>query len=276
MSGAAFGGENAESYYDEGLTAAMKGDLSLAAQYFEKAIRLDSKMATAYHQLGRCYARLGKLKMAIALLGQVVDKRPDLCAARIELGHALNGIAQFDGAKRQFHAALETEPGNTKAFLGLAETEALQGRWDDALRFAQSAQLTGGNTYPVLYMLGETARHAGQAELSVKSLQKSDKLLEKYLESNPDKPEGHYLRGKVAAAMGAFPTALQHFREAERRTDAARAYLAYGESFTLADVLARQVECLEAMGRTSSIGEVIDRIASLNPEHPAVKAASGG
>ena len=37
----AFGGENAESYYDEGLTALMKGDVAHAEEYFTRAIQMD-------------------------------------------------------------------------------------------------------------------------------------------------------------------------------------------------------------------------------------------
>ena len=271
MTTAAFGGENAESYYDEGLTATVKGDLQRAVEFFEKAIRLDSKMATAYHQLGKCYSRLGQHKRAIQFLSQVVDKRPDLVSAQIDLGHALNGIGQFPAAQRQFHAALGVEPGNAKAMLGLAETAALQHQWPEALQFAQSAQLVGGNTFPVLYAVGEAATQSGNAELALKTLQKADKLLEKYLETNPDKPEGHYLRGKVAAVSANYPAALQHFREAERRTDTTRSYLAYGESFSLADVLAWQAACLEALGRTNNTQDLRNRIAELNPNHPAAQ-----
>jgi len=273
---AAFGGENAESYYDEGLTAAVKGDLPRAAQYFEKAIRLDSKMATAYHQLGKCYVRLGQFKRAITFLSQVVDKRPDLVSAQLDLGHALNGIGQFPAAQRQFRAVLDREPGNSKAMLGLAETEALQGRWAEALPLAQSAQLAGGNSFPVLFMLGEAAKHTGQSDVSVKSLQRADELLKKYLDTNPNKPEGHFLRGEVAMVGENIAGALQHFREAEQHAEAGRGYLAYSESFTLADILARQVDCLEILGRGSHTHELRSRIAELNPEHPAVKPEAKG
>lgn len=266
----AFGGENAESYYDEGLTAAVKGDLRRAVEFFEKAIRLDNKLATAYHQLGKCYSRLGQHKRAIAFLSQVVDKRPDLISAQIDLGHALNGIGQFPAARRQFEAALGVEPGNAKAMLGLAENEALQGHWPEALQLAQSAQLVGGNTYPILYRIGEAATQSGNAELAVKTLQKADKLLEKYLETNPDKPEGHYLRGKVAAVSANYPAALQYFREAENRTDPSRSYLAYGESFALTDILAWQAACLEALGRANNTQDLHARIAELDPNHPAL------
>ncbi len=43
----AFGGDDAESYYDEGLTASMRGDLVRAVQNFEKTIHLYNTMAAA-------------------------------------------------------------------------------------------------------------------------------------------------------------------------------------------------------------------------------------
>ncbi|MCH7909739.1 MAG: hypothetical protein IIB38_08995, partial [Candidatus Hydrogenedentes bacterium] len=60
----AFGGETADSYYDEGLTASIHGDLAAAASHFEKAIHLDNSMGPAYHQLGKCYTRMGRSKAA--------------------------------------------------------------------------------------------------------------------------------------------------------------------------------------------------------------------
>ncbi len=266
----AFGGETAESYYDEGLTAAVKGDLGKAVEYFEKAIRLDNKMATAYHQLGRCYSRLGRHKKAIKLLSQVVEKRPDLVAARLDLGHALCGLGELEGARRQFEAVLGMDPESSKALLGLADADSRGENWERALLFAERAQQSGGSNYTALLLTGRAAKHMGQAEVSVRSLTRADKLIEKYLEANPDKPEGHYLRGEVSAELGNDTAALGHYREAERFSQPDRAYLAYGESFRLADVLAKQAACLKRMGRGESAGQLAARVAELDPEHPAL------
>lgn len=267
MATTAFGGDNAESYYDEGLTASVKGDLKRAAEFFERAIRLDNSMATAYHQLGRCYARMGEHKRAVTLLSQVVQKRPSLAAARLDLGHALNGLGEFEAARVQFHAVLNGEPGNTKALLGLAESDFLEGNWQGALSYAQTAQASGGNHFPVLFMVGKAAKLAGNAELSVRTLQKADKLLEKYLETNPDKPEGYFLRGEVAFVAEKYPNALEYYRDAEDRAEAGRAYLAYSESFTLADMLGKQGLCLQRLGKDDRAREIGERIAELDPGH---------
>ncbi|HNT87522.1 MAG TPA: tetratricopeptide repeat protein, partial [Candidatus Hydrogenedentes bacterium] len=60
----AFGGESAESYYDEGLTAAMKGDVEQAIALFKQAVQLDSSFLAAFHQLARCYLRTGQSEKA--------------------------------------------------------------------------------------------------------------------------------------------------------------------------------------------------------------------
>mgnify|MGYP001595381879 FL=1 len=98
----AFGGENAESYYDDGLTASKKGDLAKAIDCFERAIRLDSTYAVAYHQLGKCYMRLGQAQRAVDILMQVVRKRPNLGPARLDLGVALLAAGNTRGARKEF------------------------------------------------------------------------------------------------------------------------------------------------------------------------------
>lgn len=267
-----FGGDNAESFYDEGLTASLTGDVSAAAMHFESAIRLDTSMAAAYHQLGKCYARLGQVKRAVDILGQVTRKRPKLSAARIDLGSTLLQIGNYEGAKNSFQHVLNTEPGNPKALVGLAATEFAEGSWDAALEHAGNAQVEGGANFATLFMLGRAAKLTGDAELSRSSLEKADKLIEKYQEMNEEKPEGNYLRGEIAFVGENFPKALEFYRNAEDRIKPGRLYIAYGESFGIVDILAKQGLCyqrLENMDRAREIGE---RIRKMNPDHPICKA----
>jgi len=266
----AFGGETAESYYDEGLTASVKGDLGRAVHCFEKAIHLDNTMATAYHQLGKCYARLGRYKKAITLLSQVVQKRPGLVTARLDLGHALLGLGEAKAARTHFEAVLNVEPGNAKALLGVAEAESKAGNWEQALKFAELSQQIGGQNFTVLIVLGRAAKHMGQADVAVRSFQRADKLIEKYLETNPEKPEGHYLRGEIAREGENDAAALQHFREAEKFAEPGRAYLAYGESFTMTDIVVRQAICLKRMGQLDAARQLANVIVKLDPNHPVL------
>ncbi len=272
MVATAFGGETAESYYDEGLTASMKGDLTRAAECFERAIRLDSTMATAYQQLGRCYARLGKHKRAVELLNQVVKKRPELIAAHLDLGSALNGLGRLAEARAQYNAVLATESDNAKAMLGLAQSDFFEGKWESAMKFAESAQFSSGSNFAVLYMLARASKLAGHADVSVKALQRADKLLEKSLENNSDKPEGHFLRGEVAFVRESYQGGLQHYRDAEDRAEPDKTYMAYGENFSLEDILGKQGLCLLRLGRSERARELGERIEEMNPDHTLGKS----
>ena len=156
--------------------------------------------------------------------------------------------------------------------LGLAQSDFYEGKWDSAMKFVESAQFSGGSNFAMLFMLGRASKLAGYAEVSVKTLQRADKLLEKYLETNPDKPEGHFLRGEVAFVRESFQGALQHYRDAEDRAEPGRTYLAYGESFSLEDILAKEGLCLQRLGKLERARELGERIEELTPEHKLGKS----
>ena len=95
----AFGGDNAESYYDDGVTASMKGDLKRAAKCFEQAIKKDASFIVAYHQLGKCYLRMGATPQAVSLLQRVVNHMPSKAPFRLDLGQAYLAAGDLPHAK---------------------------------------------------------------------------------------------------------------------------------------------------------------------------------
>lgn len=272
MSPEAFGGNNPESFYDEGLTASMKGDLPKAIQFFEQTIRMDSSMATAYHQLGKCYARMGKKDKAVRILAQVVSKRPKLKAAQIDLGNALIQTGEYEQAIKQFETVLANNLTDAKALLGLALADFNRGHWKDALTHAQNAQMHGGTNFATLYMVGRAAKLAGNDGLSIRTLEKADQVIAKYQEMNEEKPEGYFLRGEVAFVKGDYSGAITQYRSAEERTELEHSYLAYGETFDMCGILAKQGLCMQRLDEPEKAKEIGDRIGRINEKHPLGKA----
>lgn len=268
----AFGGESAENYYDEGLTASMKGDLDTAMQLFEKAIRLDNTMASAYHQMGKCYTRLGKAPQAVQLLRQVVTKKPTNTAARLDLGFALLSLGEIDEARRQFVQVAELNPSQGKAQLGLAQAFFQEGNWSAALDMAQAALTHTGSNFAVLYMLGKSAKLSGDPIVAENNLKKADNILEKSLEIDAEKPETHFLRGEVAFVQEQYPAALQHYGNAAKYAKENRHYTAYGESFTYIDILAKRGLCLQRLGQTDEARQAGEAIGKLDPNHKLGKS----
>lgn len=270
----AFGGETAESYYDEGLTALVRGDLDHAMRFLTRAIELDRGFFAAYHQLGRCYTRMGKLRRAIELLDRVVTAKPDLVPARLDLGQALLSLGEIDRARRHFAVILDVQPTNGRAYLGMAQAAFQEGNWEGAVNLAQGARAHGGANFAVLYLLGRAAKLAGNHILAEESLFEADRLLEKNIEMNPDSPEGHFLRGEVCFVQERFASALESFRAAQDRADVQRVYSTFGENFTRADIMLKQGLCLQRLGNNDGAREFGKQVLAIDPENRLAQALS--
>jgi len=262
-----FGGETAESYYDDGLTASMKGDLARAVASLEQAIRLDRSLLPAFHLLGKCYARLGQYDRAVTILDHLVRDRPDQILARLDLGDALLRMGRAAQAERHFTQIAKLDPGNGRALLGLSRVRMEQGNWQGAVAMAQAAEQCSGPSIAVLLALGRAAKPAGALDVAERALLEAETLLEKSNELTPDRPEGYYLRGEVNFLLNKAGSALEQFREAAARTEEGRLYTAFGETFTFPDVLAKQGLCLERLGRTDQARALGERIAGIDPDH---------
>ena len=274
----AFGGNDAESFYDDGLTASMKGDLNRAIECFEKAIHLDQTLAAAYHQIAKCYLRLGRGEQAVNVLHQVVTKRPDHSAARLDLGQALVKTGNTDAARQQFQQLVVLDPSNARARLGIAQAYFEDGNGPQAMQEAQLALNTGGNNFAALFLLGRAAKMAGDIALGNSTLERADKIIERTVESNPDGPEGLYLRGEVAFAREQFSTALEHYRDARDNTDSEdpdRVFSAFGENFIRADVYAKIGLCFQRLGKMDRAKEIGEEILRNYPDHPIAKTLVG-
>lgn len=274
----AFGGEDAESYYDEGLTASMRGDIARAIQYLEKAIHLDNSFRAAYHQLAKCYLRLGDGARAMNLLTQVVRSQPTSIPARLDLGAAYLAMAgasaasdlfaaNMNAAREQFAYVVDAQPEGGRGYLGLAQVAFQEGQWDGAMQLAQQARIYSGSNFAVLYLLGRAAKLAGSLALSQEALQEADALMQKSIEMNPTQPEGYYLRGEVAFTLDQFSTALEHYRAADDRADKSKVYAAFGENFAFVDILAKQALCYQRLDRPDRARDLGERIVQIDPNH---------
>lgn len=274
-----FGGEDADSYYDEGRTASMKGDLAKAAECFNRAVEIDAHHWAAYHQLAKCDLRQGKVDKALDLLTRVVFKQPGRMPARLDLGQALMTAGKLDEAKQQFQEVLNVEPNNSRAYLGLAQVAFQQGDWQGTTILAQGALQHSGPNIPTLFLLGKAAHLIGNDTLAGESLVEADKLVEKSLELNPDAPENHYLRGEIRFAEEKYSSALESYRAAADRAHHGERYSAYSDVFGLNDILAKQGLCYQRLGKLDDARRVGHEIIKRDPKHKlgmALAALEGG
>lgn len=262
----AFGGETAESYYDEGFTASMKGDLDLAIRHFEQALRLDSSLVAAEHQLGKCYLRLGLPQKAAELFHKVASLKPGMIAARLDLGYALLDMNEPGKARRIFEEISASRPDNARATLGLAYCAFQEGQWDAAALLAQTSIEQGGANFAAFFLLGRAAKLAGDPRM-VEAFKRADILMERTIETNPDQPEGYYFRGEICFAMGNCAKALKPYYEAEKRIVPGQHCSAYNEHFTRLDVLTKCGLCFQRIDRPDAARDIGRRILEADPNH---------
>ena len=75
----------------------------------------------------------GQPQHALTALDRVLALAPNLPEARVNAGFALYQLAELNGARAQFHKALELRPGQANAYYGLAMTLEALGDLDGAL-----------------------------------------------------------------------------------------------------------------------------------------------
>ncbi len=272
----AFGGENAESYYDEGLTAAMKGDTDAALEHFNKALQMDPSLGAAAYQIGRCQLRLGQAQKAVQTLSGVLTRMPRMTAARAELAYAYLLMNHVDGARKLFGEVLDEKPGQPTAILGLGYCAFQQAQWDTAMALAD--RLMGGSgaeRFEALYLSARAAHMLKLRDMAATRLQSADDLLNQIIETSPDQPEGLYLRGQIHFLLGEPVKSLDNFRSAETRTQPDKHYCAYHEHFELLDVLAGQGWCMRQMGNDAGAKEIGRRILEIRPNSKRGRRLAG-
>jgi len=260
-----FGGETADSYYDEGVTASMRGDVALAVQHFEKALKLDPYHVASYHQLGKCKVRLGELQQAVECFYRVIKARPNPIPPRLDLGFALIEGGNVDRAAEVFNEVVAVKPENGKALLGLGRCAFARGEWGAAYNFAQQAILLGGATFSALALKARAAKLSGNVHEANEAFEEAEGLLSKSIESNPEQPEAYYLRGELLFSRENFVAAMEALQGAENRMQAGVHYYSYGVHFELADVLLKRGMCLLRLDRKEEARKIALEIQKIRP-----------
>jgi TolB-like protein/Tfp pilus assembly protein PilF len=140
--------------YLQGVFAASRGytraDIQKSIDYFNAAIKQDPTFAPAYLGLADSYNSLGSnfvggepdlaLQTVIANAQKAVQLDPTLAAAHEALAGGLQQEWQWPEAKLEYRRALELNPNDPDAYLGMAQWLLCEGHADEALDWARRAR----------------------------------------------------------------------------------------------------------------------------------------
>lgn len=126
--------EAAEGWYRLGLYAVKEGRDGEAAEWLERARRLDPNLPDIQGHLGRCLLKLDRFDEAAIVLEPAIGDDRGGAVRLFHLGHARLRQGKNIAAQGAFQGAIDRAPSYTGAWYGLATALARLGLADDAER----------------------------------------------------------------------------------------------------------------------------------------------
>ncbi|HZR64739.1 MAG TPA: tetratricopeptide repeat protein [Terriglobales bacterium] len=139
----------------------------------------------------------GNWEKAQAQYQQILEQNPQAPGIHYRLGRILlaKDPPQPEQAKKEFEHELKNDPTNASAEFMLGETARQAGQWDDAIaHFSRASQLDQGFVEAYLAL--------GMSLNSAQKFAEAIAPLQKYVKSQPGDPAGHYQLATAYARTG--------------------------------------------------------------------------
>ncbi len=146
---------------------------------------------------GEAFESQGKWDEATAEYKRILDQNPGLPGIHYRLGRIFSAKTppEAEDAKKEFEEELKIDPSNASAEFMLGETARQAGQWDDAIRhFSRASKLDEGFVEAYL-ALGMSLNAAGKFPDAMEPLQN-------YVKMQPADPAGHYQLATAYARTG--------------------------------------------------------------------------
>jgi TolB-like protein/Flp pilus assembly protein TadD len=223
--------------------------LGEAVTLFKQAVDRDPTSADAAANLAFTYYKLGTGNFRAPGDAFEEARRKASLALKLDpknvLAHHVLGKVHYDydwdwaAAEREFKQVEALAPGSAVAPNGEARLAAIEGRWDEALAYVNSALARDPldpNSFDILTMVQMRRDHLPEAEMAVR----------RELDIHPTYPWAHWYLGPILLARndreGALLAMQQEATEGARQAGLAMAYFALGRKADSDAALARAIK----------------------------------
>ena len=138
------------------------GDLDGALSYFTLACETDRESPVPWAALGDLARGGGRWEDAVRCYQEALARGPEAADIHVQLGYAHLELERRHEAEQAFLRALEEDPGEYSAYLGLAEIRRLEGRAGDQARMVKEAMALAPDDPDVWNAHGVALEMAGQ------------------------------------------------------------------------------------------------------------------
>jgi serine/threonine protein kinase/TolB-like protein len=203
-----------------------QADLINAANLYQRAVETDSTFGVAYAKLARCHTQIywhyydrteARLELARNALAAAARLAPDLPETHMARGYYHYwGELDYDGAMREFAAALRRQPSNSELLQAMGYVERRRGRWEESLaRFVEALRYDPRS--------GIRSFDVGDNYYSLRMYPEAEHYLERAMTLSPDWPNPYVYRAWMYVSWsGDLPRGRAVLGQALNRIEAGR------------------------------------------------------
>ena len=183
------------------------GRLTEAENVYNQILQAEPNQSVALHYLGVIALQVGKIDIAVDLIGKALAIKPDYTEAHSNLGTALKDQFKLDDAVASYRKALAINPDLAEAHNNLGVALQEQGKLDDAVASYHKALGIKPDYAEAHKNLGSALKEQGKLDDAVASYHKA-------LGIKSDYAEAHYNLGNALKELGMLDDAFKHHRRA--------------------------------------------------------------
>jgi tetratricopeptide (TPR) repeat protein len=190
---------NGDAHKLMGLTLFFYQEDSMAERELQTTLRLRPNDDEALYYLGRVYYTQNNFPPAVDAFRRLISKNRRSYKAYDNLGLCYAATGKVEEAVAAFKAAQalasELDPAYDWPYGNLAELLLKQGRFREALSYAQQAERLNPRSARNEYLMGKALARLSEPDAAISHLRRSADL-------DPGYPEPHYLLGQLYGKLG--------------------------------------------------------------------------
>ncbi len=205
--------QNPQANFSLGIAAYQSGQIGAAIRFLSTAAKKAGKHPQVHQLLGLALMNAGDLPGAQAALRKAVSLAPKEADFHSQLGDVYRLERRAVMARQSFQRALQLDPENGYALLGMGQLEVSVGNIEEAETWFEKALAAGKELPSVLHAL-TLARKFDQKPAE---LDRIESLLSDGVQRAPlDQSKLHWAAGKVYFDLGDVVKADEHYASARR------------------------------------------------------------
>ena len=229
----------ADAHYNLGLTLQELNQLDDAVKSYEMTLSIQSNYAKAHNNLGIVFKELGKIDDSVKSYKQAIDIQPEFAEAHNNLGNVLFALGKFDDAIASYNQALAIQSDYFEVHNNLGNIFHELEQFDTALEFYEKALNINPDYAEAHNNLGITLKELGKLEEAVESYKKA-------LNINPDYAEAHNNLGSTLETLTQYTEAIESYKKALNiDPDYAEAHNNLGQAFYLLNLTDQALDSFE-------------------------------